>query len=300
MKIGVVMGGLSSERDISLKTGRVISDKLKNAGYDVKDIVINEESDLWNISDIDLVFIGLHGKYGEDGIIQNILDIKGLPYTGCGYYTSSIGMDKNHSKLLAKAVGVPTAKWVTVKSIKKEEMDKIKRLEFPVFVKPNSGGSSVATFKVKTADDLEPAILEALEYDDEVMVEEFARGYEITCPILNREVLPIIKIEATGEFFDLKSKYTDGGAKEEVVKLNPELESKIITYCQKLWDVFECDVYSRVDFIINDNEVNFLEINTLPGMTENSLFPKSAKSYGLTLEELFDKIVKLSLEKKNS
>ena len=296
MKIGVIMGGLSSERAVSLKTGKAMVDTLKNLDYEVCEIVINKKEDIFNLPKMDFALLALHGKFGEDGSLQNYLDMLDIPYSGCNAVTSAMCMDKNITKKMLKASGIPTANWTTIKELTDEELNKAYALEYPVFVKPNSGGSSVATFKVKNKEDLIPAVKEALKWDVEVMVEEFMPGEEITCAMIDGKVLPIIKIDAKGEFFDLASKYNDGGADEYAVSFDDSIEAKIKDICVNTWNVLGCEVYSRVDIIMNENSMNVLEVNTLPGLTPASLFPKSAKANGMSMEDLVDTIIKLSLK----
>lgn len=296
MKIGVIMGGLSSERAVSLKTGKAMVDTLKNLDYEICEIVINKKEDIFNLPKIDFALLALHGKFGEDGSLQNYLEMLDIPYSGCNAVTSAMCMDKNITKKMLKANGIPTANWTTIKELSEKELEKAYALNYPVFVKPNSGGSSVATFKVKTKEELVPAVTEALKWDVEVMVEEFMPGEEITCAMIDGEVLPIIKIDAKGEFFDLASKYNAGGANEYAVSFSKDVQDKIHDICVNTWNALGCEVYSRVDIIMNENSMNVLEINTLPGLTPASLFPKSAKANGMSMEDLIDKVIKLSLD----
>ena len=298
MKIGVIMGVMSSEKAVSLKTGKAMVDTLKNLDYEVCEIVINRKEDIFNLPKIDFALLALHGKFGEDGSLQNYLEMLDIPYSGCNAVSSAICMDKNITKKMLKASGIPTANWTTIKNLTEEELEKAYALEYPVFVKPNSGGSSVATFKVKSKEDLIPAVKEALKWDIEVMVEEFMPGEEITCAMINGKVLPIIKIDAKGEFFDLASKYNDGGADEYAVTFDKDTQEKINKICVDTWNTLGCEVYSRVDIIMNENSMNVLEVNTLPGLTPASLFPKSAKAYGMSMEELIDTVIRLSFEKR--
>lgn len=298
MRIGVIMGGLSSERAVSLKTGKAMVDTLRNLDYEICEIVINKKEDVFNLPKIDFALLALHGKFGEDGSLQNYLEMLDIPYSGCNAVSSAMCMDKNITKKMLRAEGIPTANWTTIKELTNAELEKAYNLEYPVFVKPNSGGSSVATFKIKNKEELIPAVKEALKWDTEVMVEEFMPGEEITCSMVDGKVLPIIKIDAKGEFFDLASKYNDGGADEYAVSFDSETQSKINEICVNTWNSLGCEVYSRVDIIMNGDKMNVLEINTLPGLTPASLFPKSAAANGMSMEQLIDTIIKLSLEKR--
>lgn len=297
MKIAVIMGGISSERPVSLKTGNAILNTLKEMGYDAEEVLINGKKDIFKMPKVDFAFIALHGKFGEDGTVQNYLDLLDIPYTGCGALASANSMDKNITKKILRASGVPTANWTTVKSINESDLNKAYGLNYPVFVKPNSGGSSVATFKVNSKEELLPAVKSALEWDTEVMIEEFVKGYEISCPMLDRKILPVMRIDANGEFFDFESKYTEGGANEYSISLEGDLKEKIEKLLYITWDEMNLEVYSRIDFIITEEGPYLLEINTLPGMTPTSLFPQSAKAYGMDMKVLLQKLIDISLQK---
>lgn len=298
MKIGVIMGGMSSERAVSLKTGKAMADTLRNMDYEVVEIVINDKSDMLKLPKIDFALLALHGKFGEDGSVQNYLEMLDIPYSGCDATSSAICMDKNLTKKVLRASGIPTANWTTIKTLSDKELEKAYALNYPVFVKPNSGGSSVATFKINKKEDLLDAVREALNWDTEVMVEEFLKGEEITCAMIDGKMLPIIKIDAKGEFFDLASKYGENGADEYAIELDEETYAKINEICVNTWNALGCEVYSRIDIIMGEGAMNVLEINTLPGFTDASLFPKSAKASGMSMEKLVETIVNLSLQKR--
>jgi D-alanine-D-alanine ligase len=297
MKIGVLMGGISSEREISLKTGKEIADNLNKDKYEVVTIVIDKKEDLMEkVKDIDFAFLALHGKFGEDGTVQAVLQTLGIPYSGCDVLSSAICMDKDMTKKVIKAADINTAQWVMVRDAEKFDVAAIEKMGFPVVVKPNSGGSSVATNIARSKEELKPFIIEALKYDKEVMVEQYIKGDEITCCVLNREMLPVLAIKPKSNFFDFASKYSDGGAEEVVVQLNEELHKKVEAMAIACWDSLKCSVYSRVDMLVRDGEPFILEINTLPGMTKNSLFPKSASAAGITFPMLLDTIIEYSLK----
>lgn len=298
MKIGVIMGGMSSERAVSLKTGKAMAGTLKNMDYEVVEIVVNDKSDMLKLPKIDFALLALHGKFGEDGSVQNYLEMLDVPYSGCDATSSAICMDKNLTKKVLRASGIPTANWTTIKTLSDKELEKAYELNYPVFVKPNSGGSSVATFKINKKEDLLDAVREALNWDTEVMVEEFLKGEEITCAMIDGKMLPIIKIDAKGEFFDLASKYGENGADEYAIELDEETYAKINEICVNTWNALGCEVYSRIDIIMGEGTMNVLEINTLPGFTDASLFPKSAKASGMSMEKLVETIVNLSLQKR--
>ena len=296
MKIGVVMGGISAERDVSLNTGKQILENLDKNKYELVPIPIDSESELIDsIKSIDFAFIALHGKFGEDGRIQAMLECLGIPFSGCGVLASAMCMDKNISKKLFIADGIKTPQWLIVKDENKIDYSIIDNMGYPVIVKPNSGGSSIGTLLAYSKEQLKEGVKEALKYDNEIMIEEYIKGEEITCCILNGELLPVISIVPKSEFFNYSSKYDKGGAEEKIIQLPKAIGEKVEEISLKCWNTFKLKVYARVDMIIKNGEAYVLEINTLPGMTESSLFPKSAEAYGLSFSQLLDRIIKYSL-----
>lgn len=298
MKVGVIMGGISSEREISLKSGEQVLLSLNKDKYEeVIPIIINSKSEvIEKIKGVDFAFLALHGQFGEDGTIQGLLETMGIPYSGCGVLPSAICMNKGLTKRIVKTVGVDTAKWLIVKSVAEIDYKKIKELKYPIFIKPNNGGSSVATFLVKNEYEVEKAVREGLKYDKEIIIEEYIDGKEITSFVLNGEVFPTVGIKSkNGEFFDYSSKYEENGAEEEVVFLEEDLQEKINKISKKVWDILGCNSYVRIDMIVREGVPYLLEVNTLPGMTTQSLIPKSAKVKGLEFSDLLDKIIEYSL-----
>lgn len=301
MKVGVIMGGLSSEREISLLTGQEMVSNLDKSKYEVHPIVIDNKLDLINKSaGIDVALLALHGKYGEDGTVQATLDSMGIPYTGCGVLSSSVCMDKDMTKKLLRFEGVATGDWGMLGSMDELDGDGIKRLGFPLVVKPNLGGSSIGTRIARNAEELKEAVKDALQWDSAVMVEQFIGGDEITCPIINGEMLPVVAIKPSGEFFDYTSKYEDGAADERVVELPSELHAKVEAAALASYKALKCSVYARIDMIIKDGIPYVLEINTLPGLTKNSLLPKSAAAAGIPFSQLLDQIISYSLAERQA
>lgn len=236
MKIGVIMGGISSEREISLKSGEQVLLNLNRDKYeDIIPIIIDSKSEVVEkVKGIDFAFLALHGQFGEDGTIQGLLETMGIPYSGCKVLPSAICMNKGLTKRIVKTVGINTAKWLIVKSVEEIDYKKIRELQYPIFIKPNNGGSSVATFLVKNEDEVEMAVREGLKYDNEIMIEEYINGEEITSFVLNGEVFPTVMIKSkNGEFFDYVSKYEENGAEEEVVLLDEKLQEKINNISKK-------------------------------------------------------------------
>lgn len=298
-KIAVVMGGISSEREISLKSGAGVFESLDREKYEPIKVIIDEKTDIITKipDDVDFAFLALHGKFGEDGCVQSVLETRDIPYSGCGPLSSAMCMDKNISKKICKASGIPTADWITVKSIEEIDYDRIEEMGYPVFVKPNSGGSSVATFMIKEKAGIEDAVRQGLEVDTEVMIEQYLPGEECTSFILDGEVFPTVSIKSEQEFFDFEAKYSsDNGAVEEVVYLEESLQNKLNEYSRMCWDAFNCRAYVRVDFIISNGVPYVLELNTLPGLTATSLIPRSAAAKGISYSQLLDKLISCSLK----
>lgn len=299
MRVGVIMGGISSEREISLNTGKEIIANLDKEKYVVEPIQIDKKEDVIDkVKNLDFALLALHGKFGEDGTVQSVLQTLDIPYSGCSVLSSAVCMDKDMTKKLLLANGVRTAKWCMVNADEEIDMNAIEAIGYPLVVKPNNGGSSVATGIVRDRDELLSLINEALKYDNEVMVEKYIKGDEITCCILNGKMLPVIAIKPGNSFFDFASKYSDGGAEEVIVELETELHKKVETMALGCWKSLKCSVYARVDMLIQDGEPYVLEINTLPGMTKNSLFPKSAAAVGMSFSNLLDNIIELSFKER--
>jgi len=297
MKIGVIMGGISSEREVSLNSGKEVFKYYDKEKYDVQEILIDKKEDVFTkCKDLDFAFIVLHGKFGEDGIIQAIFESMDIPYSGCGPLTSGICMDKDITKRLLKSHGINTADWLSVNSMEEIDYGYIDRIGYPVVVKPNSGGSSVATNIIKRKEDVYEAVALAFKYDKEVMIEKYLCGDEITCCILDGKLISVISIKPHAEFFDYTAKYSDGGTDEIIVELEENLHNKVEEMVKGCWDVLKCKVFVRVDMIVQDGIPYVLELNTLPGMTKNSLFPKGVKGAGISFTELLDIITETSIK----
>jgi len=299
MKIAVIMGGISSEREVSLNSGNEVYNNLNRDKYDVVKIIIDDKKDVFTkiTDDIDFALLALHGKFGEDGCVQHLLETMDIPYSGCGSLCSGMCMDKNVSKKMLRDSNLPTAPWTVVKSVDEIDYDFIENMGYPVFIKPNSGGSSVATFFVKHKGDVENAVKEGLEVDEFVMIEKYIPGGEFTSFVLNGEVFPTISIKSDSEFFDYESKYSlDNGATEEVVYLDEDLQKKLNKISEECWKIFNCKAYVRIDVIIDKDNIYVLELNTLPGMTKTSLIPRSAAARGIDYSQLLDKIIEYSLQ----
>ena len=298
MKVGVIMGGISSEREISLKSGKSIIENIDKNKYEVIPVVIDEKVDIINkVKDLDFALLALHGKFGEDGTVQSVLQTLDIPYSGCGPLTSALCMDKDLTKTVLQANGIRTARWLNVKSVEEIDYEAIENIGYPVFIKPTNGGSSVATFKIYDKEKVQEAVEEGLKWDTEVMIEEFIDGNEITCPVFDNKLFPVIAIKPKSDFFDYTQKYSENGVDEVLVELEEDLYKEVKEMALKTYKALKCEVYSRIDMIVNKEGTPYiLEVNTLPGMTAASLFPKSAKGEGYSFSEFLDLIIETSLK----
>lgn len=301
IKIAVLMGGKSSEHEISLLSGQQVVTNLDQKKYEIVPIVISKNGN-WKLNSIlnhkvDLVFIAMHGKYGEDGTIQGMLDLAGLKYTGSGVLASAVGMDKTMFRKIMISENLPIPKFIQVnKNFNTKEI--IKKLgKFPYFIKPANGGSSVGASIANNIEELKKGLDLALQYDEVVLIDEYIIGREMTCAIINNKkliALPVIEIKPLkGKFFDYESKYTESGSEEIVpVNLNKNITKKIQDLSIKVFEVLGCKGFGRIDFILKDNKYPIiLEINTIPGLTPMSLLPKAAKAAGISYSELLDIII---------
>jgi len=289
-KIAVLMGGPGEEKDVSLKSGQAIIKALNHNGYDVTSIILDTKLEklVKELLSVDLVFLGLHGNIGENGTIQGFLDALGIIYTGSGPLSSAICMDKNISKIIAKNNGIMTPKWKLCDTV----IDDAK-MNYPVIVKPNGQGSTVGLRIAHNERELKPALEYAFNYDNSVLVEEYIKGRELTVMLIDGKAQPVCEIIPSHEFYDYECKYTAGMSK---YICPAEIDDNISNYVKKisenLFDLLKCENYSRADFRMDDqNKFWFLEMNTLPGMTDTSLAPMSALAAGISFNELIDKIV---------
>ncbi len=344
MKITVLLGGTSAERDVSIASGLRVMTALRERGHSVVGVdpahgVLSDTAesemrasgvqtappsleelralagrprdrsaagltDLPAIREADVVFLALHGGQGEDGTIQALLDLLGVPYTGSGHMASALAMDKDLSKLLFRAAGVPTADWTMRRRIRDTivggttESD-VAALGLPIVVKPSKQGSTVGLSVVKAPADLRAAVLEAFEYDDEVMLERFVAGREFTVGVLGDTALPVGEIIAVHEIYDYECKYTAGMAKEVFpADLTAAQTATVQALSIAAFRALKLGGYARIDFRLGADGVFYcLEANTLPGMTELSLIPQAAVAAGLTFPDLCERIVELARPK---
>ena len=300
-KIAVLLGGTSAEREVSLNSGKAVLEALLNQGYDAHPIDPKE----YNVANLKKdgfhrVFNILHGRGGEDGTIQGLLEQIGLPYTGCGVMASALTMDKMRTKMLWKAFGLPVADMEVVTRETFAELDAqavVEKLGLPLMVKPSLEGSSVGLTKVKAVDELKSAVEYALKFDNTILIEEWLSGDELTVPVLDSQVLPAIRIVPEGEFYDYNAKYISDNTQYFCpAGLTPEREQELTILVKRAYDAVGCRGWSRID-VMCDAKGNFrlVEVNTNPGMTSHSLFPKSAASVGISFEQLVVKILELSV-----
>ena len=300
-KIAVLLGGTSAEREVSLNSGKAVLEALLSQGYDAHPIdpkeynVVNLKKDGFH-----RVFNILHGRGGEDGTMQGLLEQIGLPYTGCGVMASALTMDKMRTKMLWKAFGLPVADMEVVTRETFADLDPqaiVDKLGLPLMVKPSLEGSSVGLTKVKEVDELKSAVEYALRFDNTILVEEWLDGDELTVPVLDSQVLPAIRIVPEGEFYDYNAKYISDNTQYFCpAGLTSEREQALALLVKRAYDAVGCRGWSRID-VMCDSKGNFrlVEVNTNPGMTSHSLFPKSAASVGISFEQLVVKILELSV-----
>ncbi|MBF0291809.1 MAG: D-alanine--D-alanine ligase [Nitrospinae bacterium] len=283
-KIGVLMGGMSSEREVSLKTGSAILASLKRLGMNAvgidagRDVCarLGEEK-------VDVAFIALHGRYGEDGCVQGALEMMGIPYTASGVAASAIAMNKRITKIVCQSAGVRTPAW---KELKKGSS--LENVTAPVVIKPSSGGSSIGVSVCLSDEQIEPAVRLAFEEDREALAEDFIEGPLITVGILGDMIFPPIEIEPSKGFYDYSNKYTPGSTTYHIPARLPQ--ATLDEACQmtmKIHSALGCRGATRSELIVGKDALPwFLEINTIPGMTQTSLLPKAAAALGMTFDDL--------------
>lgn len=334
MKITVLMGGTSAERDVSLASGLRIADALRSRKHEIvaldtargplstreekqllaKGNVVKREPPsqeelarmasetlpqmlraLPSLKEADVVFLGLHGGFGEDGTIQALLDLAGIRYTGSGHLASALAMDKDLSKHLFRRAGVQTADWTMARRDTAGE-EQLGRLGLPVVVKPSKQGSTVGLSIVKRREELSDAIAEAFRYDDEVMLEQFVPGRELTVGILGDEALPVGEIIPKHEVYDYECKYTPGMAEEVFpAQIPSDRAREVQELARRAFQALKLRGYARIDFrMTEDGSLFCLEANTLPGMTQTSLIPQAAAAAGISFPELCERIAVLA------
>jgi D-alanine-D-alanine ligase len=307
LTVALLSGGISSEREVSRKSGDQVFAALNKDKYRV--IRYDPSTDLNHLvadaPSIDVALIILHGPFGEDGTVQGMLDLLGIPYQGSGVLGSAIAMDKLVSKQLYETSGIPTPTYITIQREDPRKAETcLERIGLPLVIKPAKGGSSIGMAIVKTRDRLESAIREAFSYDDTLVVETYLQGTELTVGVIgNRDLkaLPVIEIipDVQYEFFDYHAKYLPGASREICpARIDVALTEKAQTYAKMAHRALFCEGYSRTDMMLSDREIFVLETNTIPGMTETSLLPLAAKTAGIPFSRLLDILIELGIENK--
>lgn len=302
-KIAVLLGGTSAERDVSLLSGAAVLAGLQEAGVDAHPVDIRDVPVLsLKEQGFTKAFIALHGRGGEDGTLQGVLEFLDIPYTGSGVMASAITMDKLRSKFLWQGCGLPVSPYVALTrkqmdaGIDGDVADSIAALGMPLFVKPSREGSSVGISRVNHASQLHTALVEAFRHDDEVLVEAFLSGPEYTVAVIGDQIMPSIRIQAASEFYDYQAKYISDDTQYFCPSgLNDEQEAELSQLVIAAWRALGCSGWGRVDVMMGgDGRFYLLEVNTSPGMTSHSLVPMAAKQAGLSFSQLVVRILELA------
>ncbi|MFH1283531.1 MAG: D-alanine--D-alanine ligase [bacterium] len=299
MKTLVLMGGISAEREISLVTGKEVYNSLKSQGFNVskmdfrpslvKQIIANKP---------DFVFIALHGKLGEDGKIQALLDLMGIPYTGSGVLSSAMCLDKIATKNVLLANKIPTPRfWKFEKGEMEEGILSVIKKQLPLVVKPASQGSAIGVTIASSLVELKKSFKEAFALDDVIMIEKYIHGTEISVGVVGKKVLPAVEIIPKHKFYDYESKYKPSMSEHIIpARINERLKHLVSSYALKVFKHMGCKAFARIDMIIGRNNIPYiLEVNTIPGMTKRSLLPDAARAIGMNFDQLVIEIIKQSL-----
>lgn len=295
-KVAVLMGGLSAEREVSLKSGARVLSALQSQNVDAHSIdsgpsvlaVLRDEN-------YDRAFVMLHGRWGEDGLMQGALEVLGIPYTGSGVLASALAMDKWRSKMLMRQVGIPTPDFALLRSVL--ELDDVAHdIGFPMVIKPSREGSSFGTIKVHAREEMEKAWREASEFDKDVLAEAWIEGQEVTVAIVGDSPLPVIRIKAAGEVYDYDAKYRVNSTQYFCPSgLDDSIETTVRNLAMETFALLDCRGWGRVDFMIDQSGQPYvLEANTIPGMTDHSLVPMAARADGMSFEQLAVRILESS------
>ena len=317
--IAVLMGGISTEREVSLRSGNAVAKALTEAGFNVSCIDVKDEKiEELDHMEIDVAFIALHGYFGEDGGVQELLESKGIPYTGSGINASKLAMDKLATKKCFIEAGLTTPDYITVTEFQEftEIQQEINNLGLPVVLKPTRNGSSIGISIIKDIKNLQTGLEKAFEFGYELLIEKYIKGRELTLGILDDKALPIIEIKTAVEFYNYDAKYKDNRTEYLIVKttsgndkntvedflnntgyLSPSLYNEAQELALNAHKVLGCRGFSRVDMLLdNIGKFYLLEVNTIPGFTEKSLLPKAAKAAGMSFSSLCKKIAELAFQ----
>ena len=294
-KIAVLCGGLSSEAEISRRSGKNCYDALQRLGYKNAKLVEVTENIAEDLKGFDYAYNALHGKYGEDGCIQGVLEFLKIPYTGCGVMSSALCMNKEYTKKVLSSAGLPLIKSVLI-SKGDNLYDKVKELKFPIMVKPVSEGSSLGMAKVNDTDELVKAVFEASKYKQDIMLEEYLEGISATVGILEKDgetfATEILEFRPHTEWYDYEAKYTKGMTDFIIpAEISVDMTKKVKEVSMQAFKVCGCSGVSRVDFLIANDTPYILEVNTSPGMTDTSDLPAQAAAMGISYDELVEIIL---------
>ncbi len=305
--IALLRGGPSLEKDISMLSGEEVLKALRSMGLTVVDIIVPDKRDVcylrsWVLDKLEkekvsICFIALHGWFGEDGILQDILDKEGYRYTGSGSWASRAAMNKIESKIIFRKNLIPVLDHRVIESVVNID---VSDLDFPVLIKPSSQGSSIGVFKVEDRSGLEAMVSKALFFDGKVIIEEFLDAIELSVGILDDMPLPVIKIKSPLGVYDFKVKYTPGLAEYIVpADIKPDVFKKAQQLALKSHNSLECNCFSRIDMLYSEtkDEIFVLELNTIPGLTKTSLLPKAARTIGIEFDELVSKMLQSALKR---
>jgi D-alanine-D-alanine ligase len=302
-RIAVLLGGRSAERDVSLNSGAAVLAGLREAGIDAHGID-PRDADVTQLKNdgFKKAFIALHGRGGEDGTLQGLLELIGLPYTGSGVMASALSMDKLRSKLLWQGAGLPVAPWVALTraqfahGLSHDEQQRITALGLPLIVKPSREGSSVGMSKVTESGALHDALTLAFQHDEEVLVEKWLSGPEFTLAVLGEEILPSVRIQPAGVFYDYEAKYLSDETQYFCPGCeDPAREQEMKSLVLKAWNILGCSGWGRIDVMQDsDGQLYLLEANTSPGMTSHSLVPMAARQAGMSFSQLVVRILDLA------
>lgn len=294
LKVGILMGGLSEEKEVSILSGNAVAEACIKNKFSVKKILFDglNSNLIKSASSVDIIFNALHGGAGENGKVQSFLKANNIKYTGSDEISSKLCMNKERTKQIAQIIGLKTPKWELVSN-----SSNIPQMDFPYVIKPNEQGSTVGLSIVENKTMLKKSIIQSFKFSKDVLAETFIKGRELAVSIFDDVALPIIEIIPSKKIYDYECKYTLGKSNYLCpANLNPKTDYNIKKDSELIFKELGCSGYGRADFLLDDNEsYHFLEMNTLPGMTETSLFPKSAAAAGIKFEDLISKIIKKSL-----
>ena len=295
-KIAILAGGPSCEREISLISGRAVFDALYARGLEV--FMLDPVGDFMGElkkQNVSVVFLALHGSFGEDGTVQRMLEEAGIVYTGSGIEASEVAFDKAKTQALLKKAAIKVPEFVVFEN--KKDAGVKSPLPYPCVIKPTKSGSSVGISIISKDEDYERAVKEAFRYSDSIIVEQYVHGRELTVGILDNKALPVVEVIAARDFYDYQAKYQDTGTRYEFpAKLSEKMASIVSEIALRAYKAVGCEVMARVDIILADDQTPYvLELNTIPGLTGKSLLPKAAKASGIDFPDLCVKIIDLSL-----